>query len=330
METRWRDRQIEAAREITNQASQALRQGQLEIAERAFEEATVILDMVEETVDEELMLRAQLCNELGFVRHRQERLDEARTLHEEAVELCENLLEKGVEFRGNTAATHINLAGILAQMDDLKAAKEVNTRAVELAEQMLGEDGAPPQTVNLAFGAHQNLAVIAARDKDLQLADSEMESAIGVLKSASEEGQQQAAAQVAQGAQQLSVLMFQEQEFDRALRWGTVAEEYSEMAYQVHGEPVLPVYVTSQINLISFHEKTQAFAAAEDALFKALEIVGDNVQILERGKMFYETCRKMADNVLEAGNLPRAEVEESYKEISERLEVAQAAEAQEG
>jgi hypothetical protein len=143
-------------------------------------------------------------------------------------------------------------------------------------------------------------------------------------------------ARAAQGCQQLSVLLFNEERFDDALAWGRKAEALSEAAYQAIGEQALPIYVTSQINLISYYEKASQFADAEDCLFKALEVVGNNPQLLARGKAFYEQCRKQADNRLEAGNLPREEVEEGYAEILDRIEeiggieevLAQAEEAQ--
>ena len=108
--------------------------------------------------------------------------------------------------------------------------------------------------------------------------------------------------------------------FDDALKWGKAAESQSEKAYEAAGEQVLPVYVTSQINLISFFEAVGSFALAENALFKALDVVGEHPQILERGVAFYEELKKLTDDKLEEGDLPRDEVNDSYEEVLKRFE----------
>lgn len=318
--SQWQGKQVEAARALTQQGSQALRQNQLGMAEGALAEAAVILDMVERPDVEVTKLRAQLFNEVGFIRQRQNNLDEAETLHRLAVELCNELLADGVEFRGNAAATSINLAGILAQKGEFAQAQEVNQRAAELAEVLLAEGENVAQSTNLAFGANQNLAVIAGRAGDFDVANTAMARALEVIEALPPDAQKQVSVQAAQGAQQLSVMLYQGERFEDALRWGKVAESQSEKAYEAAGEDVLPVYVTSQINLISFFEAVGAFASAENALFKALDVVGDHPQILERGVAFYKELRKLTDEKLEAGDLPRDEVDESYKEVRKRFE----------
>jgi len=316
---KWTSRELEAAKALAGQGSQALRQNQLQVAEPALLEASVLLDMVAEDHEDVRKIRAQINNELGFVRQRQNNLAEAERLHREASVECDAIIESGVDFHGNAAATHINLASILAQRDDLKGAIESNKRAVELAEKAVESQPTTP-TYNLAFGALQNLAAISVRAGEFDSANEAMTRAIAVLENLDEEGKKQASVQIAQAAQQVSVAFFNQKQMESARRWGLVAEEHSEVAYEVHGEPALNIYVTSQVNLISFHEVMKDFAEAENALFKALDVVGDHPQILERAKAFYEECRKLADPVLEAGNLPREEVDDSYQEILSRLE----------
>lgn len=318
---KWTNRELEAAKALANQGGQALRQNQLQVAEPALTEALAILDMVVEDSQDVLKVRAQISNELGFVRQRQNKSDEARVLHQKASEICEALIADGVLFHGNAAATHINLASILAQSSDFDAALVSNRRAVELAEEAMNTEP-NPSTINLKFGALQNLAVIAARAEKFEEADEAMTQGMEALSDLNEDGKKQISVQVAQSAQQISVALFNQKQMERARHWGLVAEDYSERAYEAHGEPALPVYITSQINLVSFHEGLGHFADAENALFKALDVVGDHPQILERARIFYEECRKLADPVLEAGNLPREEVEDSYAEILAKIESA--------
>ncbi len=320
----WQGKQVEAARALTQQGSQALRQNQIPAAEGALTEAAIVLDMVENFDVEATKIRAQIFNEVGFIRQRQNKLDEAQSLHERAVTMCDELIEKGVEFRGNAAATCINLAGILAQKGDFAKGQEINQRAADLAEALLAEGGNLAQAANLTFGANQNLAVIAGRAGDFDTANKAMNRALEVIDSLPEDGKKQISVQAAQGAQQLSVMLFQQERHEDALKWGKVAEAQSEVAYEAGGESVLPVYVTSQINLISFFEAVGQFAQAENALFKALDVVGEHPQILERGVAFYDEIRKLTDESLEAGDLPRDEVEESFAEVSKRYGVAKA------
>lgn len=83
---------------------------------------------------------------------------------------------------------------------------------------------------------------------------------------------------------------------------------------------VLPT--RTQAMLMHHYERTGQFAKAEDALFAILDAEPAHVQLLEFGLAFYERLQGQADAALNAGNLPRAEVEEGLEEIKLRLEGA--------
>lgn len=74
-------------------------------------------------------------------------------------------------------------------------------------------------------------------------------------------------------------------------------------------------FVAAQMNLLGFAEMAGRFAQGEDALFKVLRIVGPDPRVVARGKAFYEALKKLDDDALEQGNLPRDEVEESYAQL---------------
>jgi hypothetical protein len=61
-----------------------------------------------------------------------------------------------------------------------------------------------------------------------------------------------------------------------------------------------------------------AYARAEDVLFSLLE-GGDNGELLARGQSFYLELLRRSDDALEAGGLPRDEVEESLRELNRRM-----------
>ncbi len=86
-------------------------------------------------------------------------------------------------------------------------------------------------------------------------------------------------------------------------------------------------FVAAQMNLLGFAEACGRYAQGEDALFKVLRIVGPDPRVLARGKAFYDGLKKLDDAKLEAGNLPRDEVEESYAQL-QRFAAAAAQAAQ--
>lgn len=322
-ENRWLDEQLKTVGELVSMGSNALRQGQNAQGSQALEEAEKILDMAEIETDELLKTRARVFNELGVVHQRRGQLEESRKYHGMAADICDELIEKGNDFAANSAATHLNLSSIHLALGEQDEARRCGEKALKLLEGLDEEaEGEREGPDPLELGARQNLAVIYARQEEWEKANEAMEQAYQLAEELAEAGRANFQTQIAQGCQQLSVILFDAERFDEALRWGRAAEELSEAAYEAMGQRVLPVYIISQINLISYHEKLGQFADAEDCLWKALDVAGEDPRILQRGVLFYETCRKQADARLEQGNLPRDEVKEGYDEIMDRVESA--------
>ena len=318
--SKWQEREVNAARELLNEGSQALQRNQPAAAEPALSEANALLDMTEQATDDVIQLRARLFNEMGVLHQRKGQTDAARDFHRRAIDMCEELLDRDVDFRGNTAATYLNLSALVGAMGDVVEAKKLNERAIELVDDLRADDDSGAQS--LAVGAYQNMALLHGRETHWDDAEYLLEKAVELARELSDHGDQMALPQAAQASQRLSVMLFEAQEFERALRWGVEAEELAETGYEIHGESVLNIYVISQINLISFHEQMGSYADAEDALWKALDVAGNHEDILRRGLAFYENCRKQADNRLEKGNLPRQEVEDGLADLQQRIEDA--------
>ncbi|QDG49257.1 tetratricopeptide repeat protein [Persicimonas caeni] len=316
--TDWQERELNTARHLVQQGSQALRQGQAQAAEGAFREAEAVLDMSESTPDGSLELRAQLYNELGVLYQRQNQIEQAESYHGKSLDICEQLLEKDVDFRSNAAATYLNLSSVIAAKGDLAEAKDLSERAIELITSVRAEGDESIDA--LAVGAHQNMSLLYARNERLDDAAEEMDEALEIARNMSDHGNPNGLPQAAQACQRLSVMLFEAGEHAKALEWGQKAEELSEDAYEIIGQNVLSIYVVSQINLISYNEQLGNFADAEDALWKGLEVSGNHPDILHRGVAFYENARKQADARLEEGNLPRDEVEEGYKDLQKIID----------
>ena len=79
-----------------------------------------------------------------------------------------------------------------------------------------------------------------------------------------------------------------------------------------------PLPVRSAAMLMQHYERTGEFAKAEDALFAMLDAEPDNPAIVEFGITFYERLRSQSDAALDAGNLPRAEVEAGLSQLRRR------------
>lgn len=318
-ELNWIERQNQASQSLLQQGSKALREGNLDLARMALTESAIVLDMAPEDSQEVLKLRAQAFNELGVVHQRGNDIATARTFHEQAAGLCRTIVEGGdEEFRGNSAATHLNLANLCAALGDLDAAREALVYSQETVDVLLEVDD--PSISTMASAIYMTKATMHASSAEYEQADASMTRGMELGREVIESGNNNLYVQSAQGCQQLSVQFFQNDQYDMALKWGREAEILSEEAFEVLGQDVVSIYIVSQINLISYNEKLFNFADAEDSFGKAIDLVGNDPRLLKRGLDFYEFCRKQSDSRLAEGGLPRDEVEDGYADVQERIE----------
>lgn len=319
-QARWQKAQLEAASDLVNRGGQALRQGHNEVGLGALLEAEAIADMIEVSSLKVKRLQARVYNELGVLRQRQNRMEDSLNYHKRAAGICDELMGAGEDFAANAAATYLNLSSVYAATGEVDRAAELGERALDLASELEPEEGQTPDPLRL--GALQNLSVIYGGQKKWDEANKAMEKSTKLAEQLGEQGQPNFLAQVGQGCLQLSVMLFESERFDDALKWGRAAEDLAQKAYEALGAPVLSIYITSQLNLVSYYERLGKFADAEDALWKALDVAGDDPLLLHRGVIFYENCRKQADARLEAGDLPRDEVDAGLDELMERVDEA--------
>lgn len=71
--------------------------------------------------------------------------------------------------------------------------------------------------------------------------------------------------------------------------------------------------------LMIYYEQTGRFAKAEDALFALLDAEPSGTDALEMGLGLYRRLWALSDDVLVAGDLPRAEIEAGLRELDRRL-----------
>src|SRR5438552_9027371 len=79
-----------------------------------------------------------------------------------------------------------------------------------------------------------------------------------------------------------------------------------------------PLPLETNAMLMQHYERSGQFAKAEDALFAMLEDEPRHPRILEFGIAFYQRLEGRSDASLDAGDLPRAEVEAGLTELRER------------
>ncbi len=319
-ELNWRERQTQASQSLLQQGSQALREGNLDLARMALTESAIVLDMAPEDTEDVRKLRAQAFNELGVVHQRGNDVATAKTFHEQAALLCRRIIDEDGDksFRGNSAATHLNLANLSAAAGDMDTARNALVYAQKTVDELLEEN--EPTINTMASAIYMTKASMHASQEEFDEADASMTRGLEISREVIDGGNKALYVQATQGCQQLSVQFFQSEQFDNALKWGRVAEELSEEAFEELGQDVVSIYIVSQINLISYNEKLFNFADAEDSFGKAIDLVGNDPRLLKRGKDFYEFCRKQSDARLAEGGLPRDEVEDGYADVLERIE----------
>jgi hypothetical protein len=92
-----------------------------------------------------------------------------------------------------------------------------------------------------------------------------------------------------------------------------------EMFVAAAGSAALPL--STRARLMQHYERTGEFAKAEDALFAMIDSEPGQPELMKFGISFFERLRAQSDAALEAGNLPRRELEESLAELRERVKI---------
>ncbi len=102
---------------------------------------------------------------------------------------------------------------------------------------------------------------------------------------------------------------------DEVFEWPGFVPKVEWLRERLRNEP-LPLRTLAL--LMQHHERTGAFAKAEDELFAMLDAEPDNPAIVEFGRTFYHRLLAQNDAMLNAAGLPRAEVAEGFKQLLAR------------
>lgn len=82
------------------------------------------------------------------------------------------------------------------------------------------------------------------------------------------------------------------------------------------GDSSLPI--STQAMLMQHYERCGEFGKAEDSLFAMIEDQPDNLALLNFGVSFYQRLQGKSEDALNAGNLPRPELEASLAQLVAR------------
>lgn len=105
----------------------------------------------------------------------------------------------------------------------------------------------------------------------------------------------------------------------------TLTTEAAEIAFsqleasQFRDQQAASLYISAEMNQLNYAEALGSFAKGEDALFRVLKLVGPNPRVIERGMAYFKGLLDKDDAALEAGDLPRDEVEESLGRLEAML-----------
>lgn len=221
------------------------------------------------------------------------------------------------------AVSEINHAQMLASVGRLAEAEVTVRKAIEGLE---GKDHGPMGTF-FTIGAFRFLTLLLARQKRIDVALTTLQRGVAIGRRAMEEGTApDVVVAVVQALNDGAQIAFEDGRVATAIELGTEAGRRADALHDAlaatQAEPeravgALQHYVTAQVHLVTFHEAAGSFGEAEDALFRALEIIPGHPQLVEHGRAFYKRALTYDDDALEEGNLPRDEALESLAELEE-------------
>lgn len=323
MDPETRKKRLSTVGQLVEQASRMAQSGDVGGAERRLEEATVALQPLGDDDDPERLEIVASIHEgkgqvaLGAGNHDEAYLQltqavRARTRHGR-VTGEPRLLHLGI--------AHLNLSSACSQLGRHEESLTENRRALEAFE------GFSPATGGfMRLAALQAQGMILARLKRPDDAIAAYERAIALGEELLTEDVADVPELLCQVRISASITCLEQGRLDQARAIGAEAADEAWDRFEVTGaNRAAHQYLTAQMNLVAFCERSGDFAGAEDAIFKVLKLVGPQPEVLARGRQLYRELLKKDDAELIAGNLPRDEVEESLAELEAM--VADAAQA---
>lgn len=220
-------------------------------------------------------------------------------------------------YRLLVATTVINLAGLYTKQRMLEAAEEKIGAAMDLLD---SAKEAGPATQVLMVGALQNRAALEMEQKRMDAAEKSLSQALEIGEGLVSQAPQ-LLPQLVEVSGRLAAVLRSRQRADDAVNVAEKAARWAEAAYEA-GSPIgVPLYVSTQLQLVDANFAAKRYAQGEDHLWKAVD-TAPGPQTLLVGAGFYCSLLRMEDATLEDGDLPRPEVIDALDELLDRMKRA--------
>ena len=312
----WLEKQLKTTRELIEEGAAAVGENRLVDAEDKLTEASVVLASALTITDDVLTLRITVFSELAMIATRTSDTSTAVQHYRKALDAADQLANRGEHAvlmeRGTIL---VNLGGIYAATGRVDDGVDASRLAVAHFDQL---EENPHATLMRTFALYHLGACL--------LGTGELDDGIATLTDAAAAGRALGDAGVTdvlpiliETLTHLARARANAGDHDDAWTVGTEATERARALYEAGGlDENLAQYLQAELDVVSFAELAGRFDDAEDALFKVLELAGDNPDVIQRGMRFYDALLSRSDTELEEGGLPREEVEDSRRELLAR------------
>ncbi len=314
MNEQWLQRQLSVVEELMKEGTELSRKGKANEADACFREADAILDSAEEPTDDVLLLRMTAHHELGLLASRGNSPARALVHYQNSLGFGETIrARKNRDVTMELTTTLVNLGGLLMAAKQPEKAVEASRHAIEI----LGSKTETTQHEKLMHVfAHYHLGAGLHQSQKPAEARTALETAAKEGTELGEQGSGEVHPMLIEIWGNLARLRFTEDDFEGAAEAGKSSSGIALKLFEAGGRREhLQQFIAAEMNMVTFNEKLQNFADAEDALFRVLDVLPDDVNVYKRGEAFYGAILALDDEALEKAGLPRAEAEESFAEL---------------
>ncbi len=312
----WLEKQLKTTRELISDGAAAVGENRLVDAEDKLREASVVLASALTITDDVLTLRITVFRELAMIATRTSDTATALQNYRKALDAADQLAQRGehpvLMERGTIL---VNVGGIHAATGRVEEGIESSKRAVELFDEL----GEGPNVALMRTFALYHLGACQLGDGDLEGGATTLRRAAEDGRGLSDDGNPDVSPILVEILTHLARALANTGEPEEAWSIAGEATERALALYDASGsDENLAQYLQGELDVVSYAEMAGRFDDAEDSFFKVLDLAGDNPDVLNRGMKFYDALLTRTDEELEAGGLPREEVEDSRRELMAR------------
>lgn len=229
------------------------------------------------------------------------------------------LEEPSQRVRLQLATTLVNMTGLLARERMLQLGLDKSSEAVMLLREVSGP--AAESSRVLLLGALQNRAALLIEARQHGDAERNLAEALEIGAGAIAAGAVEIIPQMIETTGRVAQLRRMMNRTAEALPIAERAARWAQMAWEA-GAPIGPrLFAATQFQLVDVNFGLERYAAAEDHLWKAVDTAKD-LQSAVMATGFYFALLRLDDASLEAGNLPREEVQSAAGEAMARVKAA--------